>query len=212
MAATATASKRIFAWFMRSGDSVNRKLYAKYKTDLFLHLHGTVLDLGAGTGLNLSFKPGNVTRWIAAEPNRAFHDDIRKEAARHSIPVEISPMDAHRLELTDNSVDAVVSTLVLCSVDEPEKVLSEIRRVLKPGSPFVFIEHVVSDRRGLKMAQDMFNPLNKVLADGCNCNRDTKSVIESSGLIVDRCDPVEVKGITIFHKPHIVGVARKPGG
>lgn len=197
---------------MRNGDSVNRKLYARYKKDLFRHLSGTVLDLGAGTGLNLSFITDNVTRWIAAEPNRAFHDDIRKEAAKHSFPVEITPMDAHRLELLDNSVDAVVSTLVLCSVEDPETVLSEILRVLKPGSPFVFIEHVVSDRRGLKIAQDVFNPLNKVLADGCNCNRDTKSVIESSGLIVEKCDSVEVKGITIFHKPHIVGVARKQGG
>jgi ubiquinone/menaquinone biosynthesis C-methylase UbiE len=202
--------KRIFAWFMRNGDSINRKLYSRFKHDLFVNLNGSVLDLGAGTGLNLAYAPRTVTNWIAAEPNSAFHGDILKEAANHPFPVEVSSMDAHRLELPDSSVDGVISTLVLCSVDDPEVVLSEIRRVLKPGAPFIFIEHVVSDRKRLKIAQDVFNPLNKVLADGCNCNRDTKSSIETSGLEIVRCESVQVKGITLFHKPHIMGLAVKP--
>ena len=204
--------KRIFAWFMRNGDSINRKLYGGYKHDLFRNVRGRVLDVGAGTGLNLAFANNTITHWIAAEPNAAFHDDIRKEAQKHSFPVEISFMDAHRLELTDNSVDAVVSTLVLCSVDQPMVVLSEIRRVLKPGGLFVFIEHVASNSRILKWAQNVFNPLNRAIADGCNCNRDTRTTIALCGLDVDRCDTIDVNGILLFHKPHIMGYATKPAG
>ncbi len=202
--------KRIFAWFMRSGDSVNRRLYANYKNDLFSHLNGIVIDLGAGTGLNLAFSPDNVTHWIAAEPNTAFHKDIFKEAKNHSFSVEITSIDAHNLQIPDSYVDSVVSTLVLCSVHEPERALSEIVRVMKPGATFVFIEHVVSESPGMRVAQNAFNPLNRVLADGCNCNRDTKSTIERSGLEIVRLDMVNVNGVTPFHKPHIMGLAKKP--
>lgn len=205
-----TIGKRIFAWVMRSGDSINRKLYSSFKNDLFRNLRGTVLDVGAGTGLNMAFAPSTVSKWIAAEPNVAFHADINKEATEHSFIVEVSSMDAHKLELPDNSIDGVVSTLVLCSVENQELVLSEIYRVLKPGSLFVFIEHVASDKRSLRIAQDVFNPLNRILADGCNCNRDTLSAIEASSLDIIRFESIELKGLTLFHKPHIVGFATKP--
>jgi ubiquinone/menaquinone biosynthesis C-methylase UbiE len=210
MVSKPSASKKVFAWFMRCGDSVNRKLYAGYKNDLFRNMNGTVLDLGAGTGLNLAFAPDTITKWIAVEPNGAFHVDIKKEAAKHPFPVELSAMDAHNLELPDGSMDMVICTLVLCSVEQPEVVLSEIQRVLKPGGAFVFIEHVKANSRVLKLAQDMFNPLNRAIADGCNCNRDTGSTIRQSGLQIERCDSVMVNGITLFHKPHIIGRAIKP--
>jgi ubiquinone/menaquinone biosynthesis C-methylase UbiE len=205
-----STGKKVFAWFMRNGDSVNRKLYAAYKNDLFRNIHGTVLDIGAGTGLNLAYAPDNVTKWIAVEPNGAFHGDIALEAAKHPFPVEISSMDAHRLEIPDSSMEFVVCTLVLCSVDKPKVVLSEIQRVLKPGGSFVFIEHVKANSRILKLAQDMINPLNRIIADGCNCNRDTKSVIAFSGLHIETCESIQVKGITWFHRPHIIGLASKP--
>lgn len=205
-----SASKRVFAWFMRNGDSVNRRLYASYKKDLFREVRGIVLDLGAGTGLNMAFAPETVTHWIAAEPNTAFHVDIQKEAQNHPFTVELSSMDAQALNLPDNSVDTVMSTLVLCSVADPKLVLSEIVRVIKPGGTFVFIEHVLADSNVMQLAQNAFNPLNRVIADGCNCNRDTGSVIEQSGLDIERMDSVQVKGLTPFHKPHIMGYAVKP--
>lgn len=195
---------------MRSGDAVNRRIYDSYKAELFGILDGVVLDLGAGTGLNLAHAPSTVTTWIAAEPNTAFHPDILQEAHLHPFPVELTTMDAHSLELSDESVDAVVCTLVLCSVDQPEVVLSEIVRVLKPGAPLIFIEHVAADAKSHKIAQDVFNPLNRAIADGCNCNRDTLSVIKRSGLNLQQYEARKVKGITWFHSPHIMGIAAKP--
>lgn len=194
---------------MRSGDAVNRRIYRDFKSELFKQLSGVVLDLGAGTGLNLVHAPGAVTKWIAAEPNAAFHTDIFKEAAKHRFHVEVSSMDGHKLDLPDESVDGVVCTLVLCSVESPEEVLSEIKRVLKPGAPMVFIEHVASDKRAHKFAQDVFNPLNRAIADGCNCNRDTLSIIRQSGLKVQHVEFRRVRGITWFHSPHIMGYATK---
>lgn len=195
---------------MRSGDAVNRRIYRDFKSSLFKQLRGVVLDLGAGTGLNLAHAPQSVTKWIAAEPNAAFHTDIRSEAEKHRFKVEISSMDGHKLDLPDESVDGVVCTLVLCSVESPDKVLSEIARVLIPGAPFIFIEHVASDKKAHKFAQDVFNPLNRIIADGCNCNRDTLSAIHDSGLKVQFIESRIVKGITWFHSPHVMGVAIKP--
>lgn len=195
---------------MRSGDAVNRRIYGSYKAELFQKLEGVVLDLGAGTGLNLAHAPSTVTTWIAAEPNTAFYPDILQEAHLHPFPVELTTMDAHSLELSDESVDAVVCTLVLCSVDKPDRVLSEIVRVLKPGASLIFIEHVAADAKAHKFAQDVFNPLNRAIADGCNCNRDTISVIKRSGLTLQQWESKKVKGITWFHSPHIMGVAVKP--
>jgi ubiquinone/menaquinone biosynthesis C-methylase UbiE len=201
--------KRLFAWFMRRGDPLNHRIYAKIKREWFHYLNGRVLDLGAGSGLNIQYAPAQVQSWIFAEPNTAFTPTIQEYALNTNIPTEILPFDAHSIPLPDESVDALVATLILCSVTDPQKVISEIMRVLKPGGYYVFIEHVASEKVWTRRAQNGFNPISRWIADGCNCNRETRYLIETAGFERVELKEYHLREMPIFHRPHIAGMARK---
>jgi len=194
---------------MRRGDPLNHRIYAGIKHEWFSVLKGKVLDLGAGTGLNIHYAPAQVTSWIFAEPNLAFSSAIQEYAAKSNIPSEIHPIDAHHITLPDNSVDSVLGTLILCSVEDPDRVLAEIKRILKPGGYFVFIEHVASDHLWTRRAQNGFNPISRRIADGCNCNRATRAVIESAGFEQVAIKEYHLRQMPVFHRPHIAGWAWK---
>ena len=119
------------------------KQVAQRKKALFVELGGDVLAIGPGVGANLEYYPPGA-RWRGIEPNRHAHPYLAREAARLGLSAEVREGVAERLEADDESLDAVVSTLVLCSVEDLGESLREIRRVLKPGGKFVFIEHVAA--------------------------------------------------------------------
>lgn len=198
---------RFFAWMMARGAAHEAHLYAEHKATLFGHLPpGTdVLEIGAGAGVNASFLVG-VRRWIALEPNIHFHEPLREVAARHKLPLEIVVAEGERLPLPDASVDVVVSTLVLCSVTDPTAVLAEVRRVLRPGGRFLFMEHVAAPRgTGLRRLQRLVRRLWRWVADGCHLDRRTETAIRNAGF-----ESVEVKHFTVplrLVRPHILGVA-----
>jgi ubiquinone/menaquinone biosynthesis C-methylase UbiE len=164
-------------------------------------LRGTVLEIGAGNGLNLAYYR-NVERLVALEPDPHMLEHLRRRAKAVSYPLEIVEVGAEKLPFPDNSFDAVVASLVLCSVGDQARVLSEIRRVLKPGGELRFMEHVRAERFAGTLL-DALTPLWSMAGGGCHPNRRTEAAIRSAGF--------EVRSIERYREgllPHIQGSAQ----
>lgn len=201
--------KRFFAWLLKKGDSFNEILYGGIKTQLFLPAKGKILEVGPGTGVNFKHLK-NVDQWFGIEPNTFFHQALLNEALHHKIKASLITSDAESIALEDNSMDVVICTLVLCSVAHPEKAIHEMKRVLKPGGRLIFIEHVVApDKSSLRKVQNLLNPLNRFIADGCNCNRETWTYLEKAGFEKLELRHFKVDGAIKLHAPHIMGVGIK---
>jgi len=180
---------------------------ADRKRALLGDLSGDVLEIGPGTGVNLPYYPSGI-RWIGIEPNPFMHPYLKRQAEQLGMQVEIREGRAERLDVPDHSMDAVVSTLVLCSVQVVPGALGEILRVLKPGGRFVFIEHVAAPPgMWLRRVQRWVRPVSRALADGCCPDRETWVAIEKGGfehLILEHfCVPIPITS------PHIAGSATK---
>ncbi len=174
--------RRLFATLLAHADGAQHRLYGDLKRELFAPLAGTVLEIGPGSGLNLQYLPDAVDRWIGVEPNPHFHGYIEKQEASGRFEIATHEAVAEELPVADRTVDAVISTLVLCSVDSVERSLDEIRRVLRPGGRFVFIEHVAAeDGRWLHATQRAIQPLWCYCADGCHLQRRTHENIQNAG-------------------------------
>lgn len=198
---------RFNSWFLNLvADHVERVL-GSHKEALFGDLSGEVLEIGPGNGPNLRYL-GKVTRLHAAEPNPYFHDRLREEAERQGIEVVIHPMPGESLELPDDSIDAVISSWVLCTVAHPDAVIEEIRRVLKPGGRFVFVEHVRDrESRAVRTVQRVvFRPW-RWMFEGCHLDRDTADVIRGHDWSSLEIDDVRVPTPFVPMRPEIVGSA-----
>ena len=202
--------QRLFARALALGDHAQDAVYGARKRALFADLEGTVLEIGPGTGVNLPYLPGGL-RWIGVEPNPHLHRTIReKAAARPDLDVELRTGSAAALDLPDGSVDAVVSTLVLCSVSDVSAALAEIRRVLKPGGRFLFIEHVAAPSgSGLRAVQRVVKPLWRPLADGCSPDRETGRAIEAAGFADVHIEHFRAEIPFSPITPHILGSATR---
>lgn len=180
-------------------------MYGRRKRDLLTPLTGTVVEIGAGAGPNARYLPAG-TRWIVIEPNVHFHRHLRSAAEASDLELEIVAGVAERLPLPDASADAVISTLVLCSVDDLGATLAEIRRVLKPGGRFVFIEHVAADRGSFlrRLQRGLRGPWG-VIADGCRPDRETLTAIQQAGFSRVETERFQLRAGLVA--PHIAGVA-----
>jgi len=201
--------KRFFAWMLMNGDAYSHKLYGSFKRELLNNTEGRIVEIGPGTGVNFHYLPAGIT-WIGIEPNEAFFGALKLQAREKQIKAQVLKGDASQIPLDDNSADIVLSTLALCSVNHPAKVLEEIKRVLKPGGKLIFIEHVAAPKHtNLRRAQNIFNPLNRIAADGCNCNRETWNYLQVGGFSELKISPIRMKGVFRLHSPHIMGYAIK---
>ncbi len=199
--------RRVFAWMMSKGNAKYERAVAERKRALLAGLSGTVLEIGPGAGANLGYFARGI-RWIGMEPNPFMHGYLKAEAERHGLQVELRSGSAEQLDVEDASADAVVSTLVLCSVPDLTVVLREIRRVLKPGGRFVFIEHVAAPQgTWLRRVQRAFRPISKTFADGCQPDRETWRAIEAAGFA--QVDLEHFRAPAPIISPHIAGVAVK---
>jgi ubiquinone/menaquinone biosynthesis C-methylase UbiE len=173
--------------------------------ELLAPLTGRVLEIGAGTGLNLAHYPASVSELVLVEPEEAMARQLeQKPDARRATVVRAS---AEKLPFPDSHFDAVVSTLVLCSVPDPGAALGEIRRVLRPDGRLMFIEHVRSTDPKLARWQDRLNPPWRAFNLGCNCNRDTEAAIRAAGLEVVDIDHRRFEGAPVLVSPVIAGSA-----
>jgi ubiquinone/menaquinone biosynthesis C-methylase UbiE len=181
---------------------------ADLKRSLLGHLQGRVLEIGPGSGLNLAYYPKTI-EWIGVDLNPFTATYLREEAEKLGLTsIDFQTASAEHLEVADNSVDAVVSTYVLCSVGNLEQTLQEILRVLKPGGRFVFIEHVAAPAGTcLRQFQGWITPLWKVLADGCHPDRETGVALKQAGF--QSVDFQTCKIALPVVSPHIAGVAIK---
>jgi ubiquinone/menaquinone biosynthesis C-methylase UbiE len=204
-----TLRQRFFTWLLKKGDAVNNILYRQVKQELFKDILGTVVEIGPGTGINFLYLPHDI-KWIGLEPNKAFHETIFSAAKKANVTATLLDSSAHYIDLPDESVDVVISTLVLCSVHKQQEVLIEIKRILKKGGKLIFIEHV-ADKQGSarRKIQNLFNPLNRIVADGCNCNRETWKEIEKANFSSVNIHHTIVQGAMALHAPHIMGYAIK---
>jgi SAM-dependent methyltransferase len=167
---------------------------------------GDVLEIGAGTGANLAYYP-NDARLTAFENNASMASRLKTKAARAGREVRVDVAEGGRLPYGDASFDAVVSSMVLCSVADQAHVLSEVRRVLRPGGQFLFLEHVASPSARVRTWQRRLNPIQRFFADGCELDRDTAAAIRNAGFASTTIDELDLPRFPALTGHVIVGVA-----
>jgi ubiquinone/menaquinone biosynthesis C-methylase UbiE len=186
---------------------VYEKSVAPYKRTLLGELSGAILEIGPGTGVNLAYYPQTV-RWTGIEPNPLLHPHLRAALDARHIAGEFRFGSAASLDVPDASLDAVVSTLVLCTVPDVAATLREILRVLRPGGRFVFIEHVAAPPATFtRRVQRFVKPVWRYFGDGCQPDRETWKSIESAGFSSVHLDHFRVPSPIVG--PHIRGSAIK---
>ena len=180
-----------------------RRGMAARRGELLASARGRVLELGAGTGLNLRHYPDDVDL-VVSEPDPAMRARLRRRAGG---AVTVVDAGAERLPFPDDSFDTVVSTLVLCTVADPDAALAEVRRVLAPGGRLLLIEHVRADAPRLARRQDRFAGLWHTVAMGCRCNQPTVELLERAGLSLELA-PSRWRSMPSLVAPLVVGAAR----
>mmetsp|Transcript_31993 Transcript_31993/g.48345 ORF Transcript_31993/g.48345 Transcript_31993/m.48345 type:complete len:340 (+) Transcript_31993:55-1074(+) len=195
----------------------------KFKTNIFSKVKkgDTVLEIGVGSGPNLDYYGHKAKQVLAVEPNRMFDEYVYSAAVRSNTPLKIVPGRAEEIPVADNSVDVVVGTMVLCSVNDVIESLQEVHRILKPGGLYLFTEHTKApdDWQLLGLAQTVTEPLQLKLAEGCHLRRNPKPKIEqvfgtanvkASSFVLDNTGKAPPNWPPHFLlAPHYVGYATK---
>ena len=190
---------------MKRLEGVDDADYRRHKRALFADLSGTVVEIGPGTGANLAYLPRDIAL-TAIEPSPAMRRYLAERAGELGRPLTLLEGTAERIPFPDASVDAVVCTLVLCSVADPAAALAEIRRVLRLGGRFLFIEHVAApDGSWQRRAQWLARPCYFYCLDGCHTDRETWRTIADAGFA--RVQIAHFRTHPGVTAPHIVGVA-----
>ena len=207
---------RLFAWSLAHADAEQHRLYGARKRRLFAGIASrdgappVVVEIGAGAGPNARHLPAGA-RWVCVEPNVHFHPRLERAAREHGLDLELVAGTAEAVPLADGAADAVVSTLVLCSVQDIDQSLAEVRRVLRPGGRFVFIEHVAAPAGSvLRRLQSALRVPWGWVADGCRPDRETEAAIRAAGF-----GAVEVERFRAplgLAAPHVAGVATTSDG
>jgi SAM-dependent methyltransferase len=163
------------------GGSMEKKPFViEKRTQLLAPAVGSVLEIGAGTGFNLPYYPSAASAITVTDPVDGMLKRARRRAAKARREITTTRASAEALPFEDASFDTVVASFVLCSVDDQDRALAEIRRVLKPGGRYLFMEHVRAEDRALARKQDRIEGLWRRLCFGCHPNRDTLPRIESA--------------------------------
>ena len=178
------------------------------RSTLLRGARGRIVEIGAGTGLNIAHYPDGIAELVLIEPEPEMRRQLARRLQRHGRAARIVDAPAERLPLADASVDTVVSTLVLCTVNDPERALREIARVLRPDGQLLFIEHVRAGSRFLAACQDSLLQPWRRFAGGCICNRPTLELMRACGFAV-AADRVVWRGMPPIVRPLMVGRANR---
>ena len=202
-----TISKRLFAaWYDLLNSGVEGRVIP-YRRRTAGRAWGDVLEIGGGTGTNLPYYPDDA-RVTFIEPDRHMIERLRRRVRHDGKDASIVRQVGESLPFADSSFDTAVTTLVLCMVRDPDEVVREVRRVLRPGGAFFFYEHVLSPRRRGRWWQNKLNPAWKCLTTGCNLNRDLTASIQGAGFSEVELEAFDLSVRLPVTIPNIVGLAR----
>jgi ubiquinone/menaquinone biosynthesis C-methylase UbiE len=203
---------RLFAWgYDRMMTSAERDGFADVRRRTAGAAAGNVLEIGAGTGLNLPYYTPAVEHLTLTEPDASMLRRLDQAAARSGRPVSVLRAAAEDLPFEDSTFDAVVCTLVLCGVDDQPRAVCEIGRVLRPGGLLLFAEHVRSDDEAFARRQDRRNWVTNLFS-GCDCNRQTQRELEAAGFRFAELTHGELPHAPSFARPMISGRATRTNG
>ena len=201
---------RFFAFtYDRFSKGMEEAGLAEMRRNLIEGASGDVLEIGGGTGANLTYYAAGVESLTITEPERPMLKRLERKAREQNSHATILRAPAEDLPFEDASFDTVVSTLVLCGVDDQPRAVRELRRVLRPGGRLIFIEHVRSDDPRTAKVQDRMNPLNRFVVC-CDCNRPTLDTVRSAGFAVTELQQTELPKAPPFGRPLIIGTATAP--
>jgi len=173
-------------------------------------LHGHVVEIGFGSGLNVPFYPDSVDGVAAIEPADLGWKLASKRLAESSVPVERSGLDGQSLPLADDSCDTALSTWTLCTIPDPIAALCEVRRVLKPGGTLHFVEHGLAPDDKVQQWQHRLEPMQKRLFGGCHLTRPILDLLTKAGFTITEIDVFYERGAPKFLAAHSLGVAAAP--
>jgi SAM-dependent methyltransferase len=188
---------------------LGERSFGDVRTSVCEGLHGDVIELGFGSGLNLSHLPAAVTGVWAIDPSGGAMKLAAKRIAATSVPVHPAGLDGARLELPDDRFDTGLSTMTLCTIPDVASALAELHRVLKPGGEFYFAEHGHAPDAKVARTQDRFDGFQQRVAGGCHLNRDIPSLLEAGGFAIEEIDNFFLKGSPKAWSYMFVGRARK---
>jgi len=157
-------------------------------------LDGEVLEIGFGSGLNIPYYPAGLKRVQAVDPASAGRKLAARRAAASAVPIEYIGSDAETLPVADASVDHVLSTWTLCTIPDAMRALAEVRRVLRPGGAFRFVEHGMAPDSGVARLQQRLTPLQRRAFGGCHLDRRIDQLVAAAGLELTRLDTYYMKG------------------
>jgi ubiquinone/menaquinone biosynthesis C-methylase UbiE len=179
----------------------------EHRDEVIARAAGRVLEIGAGTGLNLAHYRDGVTELVLSEPFDPMAAKLRAKLTADGHGARVVDAAAEQLPFEADSFDVVVSTLVLCTVDDQEAALNEVARVLRPGGRLLFIEHVRASEERLARWQDRLHGPWFAFGHGCHCNRDTEAAIERSPLGIESIERRQMTAVPPLVRPMIMGSA-----
>ena len=167
----------------------------KTRAQIVPQAEGRVLEIGIGSGLNLSFyDPAKVSVIVGVDPSAAMQKLAQQRAAQISIPVEMIALELGQIQAADASFDSIVCTFTLCTIPDAGAALQEMRRVLKPGGKLLFSEHGLAPDLPVVRWQNRLTPLWKPFSGGCHLNRDIPALIRAGGFSIGQLDSSYLKG------------------
>lgn len=177
--------------------TLDNPIVAAYRGQVCADLAGDVLELGFGTGLNLPHLPAAVRSLTAVEPSNLAWKIAAEAIAASPVPVTRGDLRAERISLADASVDAVLVTFSLCTVQDPGEALAEARRVLRPGGTLHFLEHGRSPDERVRRWQHRLEPMQQAMVAGCHLTRSAPDLVAAAGFELGAVDSWYVPGLGV---------------
>ena len=190
--------------------STEKECLSLHRAGLLANVLGRVLEIGGGTGANLEFYDRRVAELVIAEPREPMTRRLERKLRAYPIPTRVIRAPAEELPVESETFDWVVSTLVLCTVEDPLRALGEVRRVLKPTGRLLFIEHVRSEDPKLARWQDRLRAPWALFGYGCQCNRATTDTMRAAGFSVTELHRGDLAKAVPIVRPFAVGTATRP--
>jgi len=177
---------------------LSNKEFGKLRRRVASGLSGEVLEVGFGSGLNVPYYPPSVARVQAVDPATLGRKLAAERLAASPIPIEFVGLDGAQLPVESGSIDHVLITWTMCTIPDVGTALSEMRRVLRPGGQMHFVEHGLAPDAKVATWQHRLNPIERLLAGGCNLNRPIDTLIRQAGFSFDELETFYGKGPKSF--------------